>query len=174
MSPIILPTKKEWFVDIVDENGKTIISVFHSTDPDKAYEIYEQWDNALKNPDCIYYTDKPLEVKYTLVEKSYEYDKIQLKIYEAFLLSSLPEVDRNNHTLNELLFVLNHSNNFKDMNINISIKTKEGNWVCIPTVDSFVPIRYRSCHFNISEIEYEKETIDNAFYYNITIYESEE
>ena len=174
MLPIILPTKKEWFVDIVGEDGNTIVSVFHSNDPDKAYKVYEQWNNALKNPDCIYYTDKSLDVQYILVEEPYKYDEFQLKVYEALQLSGLPEADRDNHTLNELLFVLNFSSNFKDMNINISIKTQDDNWICVPTIDSFVPVRYRDFHFNISDIEYERETVGEEFYDNITIYESEE
>lgn len=173
MSEIKAAKRTEWFVDIVDGERNVIVSVFRSCDYQKAHEEYLKWKKGLTNPNCIYFTVKPLDVKITTVEEPIVYNDFQNTLYEAFVLSHLPGASTDRHTINELLFILNQSNKFVDMNINISIKNKEAKWYCIPSLDCFVPITYRQILFDISKVEYEREIVGTEFYDNITIYESE-
>lgn len=81
---------------------------------------------------------------------------------------------RDRHTVNELLHILRHDNAFKDKDYNISIHRKNGEWWCIPTLDSFVSIPCLSIWFEDERVEFEIEECLGEIYNCITIFESEE
>ena len=62
-------TKTVYYVDLVLEGCGTIVSVFHSDSLDEAHAECEKWDKVLKDPNCIYYTDKPIMVEINHVEE---------------------------------------------------------------------------------------------------------
>lgn len=82
--------------------------------------------------------------------------------------------DRDKHTINELLYVLDHDNAFKDMDFNISISKLDGGCYCIPCLDAFVPTEVRAIWFEDAKVEFEVENYGEEQYNCITIYESEE
>ena len=51
--------------------------------------------------------------------------------------------DRNYHTVNELLYVLEHDSRFNEEDFNISILTLGGYWTSIPCLDAFVTVQMR-------------------------------
>ena len=81
---------------------------------------------------------------------------------------------RDNHTVNELLYILKHDNAFKDMEFNVSISKLNGEWWSIPCMDAFVSIPILSVWFNDDNVEFEIEECDQEKYNCITVYESEE
>lgn len=86
---------------------------------------------------------------------------------------------RDYHTINELLHCLRYDTEFSNLvNINISIQRANGEFWCIPTIDSFVDIKTLGIWFDDDKIEYEHEdayTDGCLFSFNcITIYEREE
>lgn len=82
--------------------------------------------------------------------------------------------DRVKHTINELLYVLEHDSRFNGEDFNISIQTLGGYWTSIPCLDAFVSVPVRGMWFNDIEVEFEVETICKEQYNCITIYEIEE
>lgn len=80
---------------------------------------------------------------------------------------------RNHHTVNELLYCLRNDVRFKDMNLNISIVTANGNWLAISTIDAFVDIGTLGIWFDDDTIEYELEECGEEKFDCITIYERE-
>lgn len=82
--------------------------------------------------------------------------------------------DREKHTINELLYVLEHDNAFKGMDFNISISGFNGDWIGIPCLDAFVNIGTRAMWFEDDKVEFEIETFDGETFNCITVYESEE
>ena len=81
--------------------------------------------------------------------------------------------DRDKHTINELLYVLEHNNAFKDMDFNISVVGFNGDWLAIPTLDAFVNVDTRAIWFEDNKVEFEVEKFGEEQYNCITIYESE-
>lgn len=81
--------------------------------------------------------------------------------------------DRDKHTVNELLYILEHDNVFKDMDFNISICTHGGYWTSIPCLDVFVTVQVRAMWFEDDKVEFEIEEFDEEKYNCITVYESE-
>lgn len=81
---------------------------------------------------------------------------------------------RNNHTVNELMYVLKHDNAFKDMDFNISIRRLNEGWWTIPSIDAFVSIPTLSVWFDDDKVEFEIEEYGEEKYNCITVYESEE
>ena len=79
--------------------------------------------------------------------------------------------DKEYHTINELLYILEHDSRFKGMNFNISICTVGKYWTSIPSLDAFVPISIRSMWFRDVEVEFETEEVDGVEYSCITIRE---
>lgn len=79
--------------------------------------------------------------------------------------------DRDYHTVNELLYVLEHHSGFNDEDFNISIKTRHSEWWSIPTLEAFVNIFIRGVWFNDAEVEFEVEECGEEKYNCITIYE---
>ena len=81
---------------------------------------------------------------------------------------------RDNHTVNELMYILRHDNAFKDMEFNISISKLNGEWWTIPCMDAFVSIPILSVWFNDDKVEFEIEEYGEEKYNCITVYESED
>lgn len=99
--------------------------------------------------------------------------EFRVTLMEAFK-THLFMKDRDYHTVNELLWVLEHDIRFNGEDFNISIKTLNGNWSSIPCLDAFVSIQYRAMWFNDVDVEFEVEECGDEKYNCITIYESEE
>ena len=103
--------------------------------------------------------------------------EFKTKLTEAFKTHMFMN-KRDNHTVNELLYILRHDNAFKDMEFNISISKLSGEWWAIPSMDAFVSIPILSVWFNDADVEFEIEEFpyeDKVLKaYCITVYESEE
>lgn len=80
---------------------------------------------------------------------------------------------RDKHTINELIYILEHDSAFDGMDFNISIQTIGEYWTSIPCLDAFVPVQTRGMWFNDDEVEFEVEQICDEQYNCITIYERE-
>lgn len=80
---------------------------------------------------------------------------------------------RDKHTINELLYILEHDSAFDGMDFNISIQTIGEYWTSIPCLDAFVPVQVRGMWFKDDEVEFEVEQIGDEQYNCITIYERE-
>lgn len=78
---------------------------------------------------------------------------------------------RDCHTVNELLYVLEHDVRFGKEDFNISIKTIDNNWWSIPTLEAFVDVQTRGIWFNDLDVEFEIEECDGAKFNCITVYE---
>lgn len=92
------------------------------------------------------------------------------KLAEAFKTHMFMS-DREHHTVNELLYVLEHDSAFNGEEFNISICTTEDRWWAIPCLDAFVDIKTRSVWFNDAEVEFEVEEFDEEKYNCVTVYE---
>ena len=63
--------------------------------------------------------------------------------------------EREQHTVNELLYVLEHDSRFDGEDFNISIHNLGGYWISIPSLDAYVPTQLRGIWFNDAEVEFE-------------------
>lgn len=81
---------------------------------------------------------------------------------------------RDYHTVNELLYVLEHHVDFNGEDFNISICKLDRQWTSIPGMDAFVDIHNRSIWFNDVDVEFEIEEFGEEKYNCITVYEREE
>lgn len=81
---------------------------------------------------------------------------------------------RDHHTLNELMYVLQHDSRFDGEDFNISIRKRNGEWWCIPSLDFFVSIPCLSVWFDDEYVEFELEECGEEKYNCITVYEREE
>ena len=68
--------------------------------------------------------------------------EFKTKLAEAFKTHMFMD-DRDYHTVNELLYVLEHDTRFGKEDFNISIKTIDNNWWSIPTLEAFVDVKTR-------------------------------
>ena len=96
--------------------------------------------------------------------------EFKTKLAEAFKTHMFIQ-DRDYHTVNELLYVLEHVARFGKEDFNISIRTVDNNWWSIPTLEAFVDVKTRGIWFNDSDVEFEIEECDGAKYNCITVYE---
>lgn len=98
------------------------------------------------------------------------------KLNEAFK-SHMFMKDRNYHTVNELLYVLEHDDKFNGEDFNVSISTSNNNWCSIPGLDAFVNIQTRGIWFNDDAVEFEIDEFEfdgRVLKVNcITVYERE-
>ena len=99
--------------------------------------------------------------------------EFKTKLDEAFNTHIFITKGRTQHTVNELLYVLEHDSRFNGEDFNISIKTLGGRFWCIPCLDAFVDVATRGVWFNDAEVEFEVEECDEEKYNCITIYECE-
>ena len=97
-------------------------------------------------------------------------ENFQEKIKQAFKTHIFMQ-DRDCHTVNELLYVLEHDIRFNKEDFNISIKTIDNRWWSIPCLDAFVDTKTRGIWFNDNEVEFEIEEFDKEKFNCITIYQ---
>ena len=80
--------------------------------------------------------------------------------------------------VNELLYILEHYDEFGGQDFNVSIAKLDGSWWSIPGLDAFVDIKTRGVWFNDDDIEFEIDEFpfeDKMLkVYCITVYEREE
>jgi hypothetical protein len=102
--------------------------------------------------------------------------EFKTKLAEAFKTHMFMK-DRDYHTINELLYVLEHDSRFNGEDFNISMSKLNSGWWSIPCLDAFVDIHTRGMWFNddavefeVNEFEFEGEMIKTNC---ITIYERE-
>lgn len=100
-------------------------------------------------------------------------NEFKTKLIEAFKTHMFMK-NRDFHTVNELLYVLEHDDSFKGEDFNISISTLENNWWSIPCMDAFVDIKTRGIWFNDASVEFEVEECGEEKYNCITVYEKED
>lgn len=99
--------------------------------------------------------------------------EFKTKLTEAFKTHLLMK-DRDYHTVNELLYVLEHDSRFNGEDFNISICKLDGGWSCIPCLDAFVDVKGRGIWFNDASVEFEVEECGEKKFNCITVYEREE
>ena len=80
-----------------------------------------------------------------------EFNKL---LKEAFESHSLMR-NRDYHTINELLYVLEYDSRFKGTDFNISISKFDNSWWSIPGLDAFVNMKTRGIWFDDNAIEFE-------------------
>ena len=95
------------------------------------------------------------------------------KLSEAFNTHIFITKGRTQHTVNELLYVLEHDSRFGKEDFNIAIKTLNNEWWTIPSLDTFVTVKLRGVWFNDAEVEFEVEECDKEKFNCITLYECE-
>ena len=103
--------------------------------------------------------------------------EFKTKLTEAFKTHMFMK-DRDYHTVNELLYVLEHHTEFNGEDFNISICTLDNHWWSIPCLDAFVDIKTRGAWFNDASVEFEIEEFETEEFgevkYNcVTVYERE-
>ena len=99
--------------------------------------------------------------------------EFKTKLDEAFNTHIFITKGRTQHTVNELLYVLEHHGGFNGEDFNISIKTLSNEWWSIPCLDVFVTVALRGIWFNDAEVEFEVEDCGDEKFNCITIYECE-
>lgn len=104
--------------------------------------------------------------------------EFKTKLNEAFNTHMFITKGRTQHTVNELLYVLEHDSRFNGEDFNITIKTLNNEWWSVPSLDTFVTTTLRGVWFNDAEVEFEieeweiiEDTIASANC--ITVYECE-
>lgn len=97
--------------------------------------------------------------------------EFKTKLTEAFNTHIFITKGRTQHTVNELLYVLQHDSRFNGEDFNISITTSDNDWWSIPSLDAFVTTFMRAVWFNDDEVEFEVEECDEEKYNCITIHE---
>lgn len=81
---------------------------------------------------------------------------------------------RDCHTVNELLYVLQHDSEFNGEDFNVSIRNIGGYYTSIPWLDAFVGTQVRGMWFNDADVEFEVEETGEEKYNCITVYERKE
>ena len=94
------------------------------------------------------------------------------KLTEAFQSHTIMK-GREQHTVNELLYVLQYDDRFTNGNFNISIQTLSGRFWCIPCMDAFVDTKTRGVWFNDVDVEFETDECEGQRFDNVTVYEME-
>ena len=126
-----------------------------------------------------YNADNATEIE-GAIKEMYEMEKdmmdvvteFKTKLAEAFKTHMFMQ-DRDHHTINELLYVLEHDSRFGKEDFNISIQRLDNRWWSIPGLDAFVDIKTRGVWFDDADIEFEIEECDEEKYNCITVYERE-
>lgn len=96
--------------------------------------------------------------------------EFKTKLAEAFKTHIFMK-DRDCHTVNELLYVLEHDVRVGKEDFVISVKTKSGGWYNIPTLEAFVDTHIRGIWFKDADVEFETEEFDGMKFNCITVYE---
>ena len=98
--------------------------------------------------------------------------EFRTKLAEAFKTHMFMK-GREQHTVNELLYVLEHDNIFGKEDFTITIKTLKNEWWSIPCPGAFVTVALRGCWFNDAEVEFEIDECGEEKFNCITVYECE-
>jgi hypothetical protein len=98
--------------------------------------------------------------------------EFKTKLTEAFKTHMFMQ-DRDYHSVNELLYVLEHDSRFDGEDFNISICALTNKWWCIPSLDAFISVKIRDVWFNDADVEFEVEECGEEKYNCITVYECE-
>lgn len=96
--------------------------------------------------------------------------EFKTKLAEAFKTHMFSK-GREQHTVNELLYMLEHDSRFGKEDFNISIKTLKNEWRSIPTLEAFVTTAIRGMWFNDAEVEFEIDECGEEKFNCITLYE---
>lgn len=99
--------------------------------------------------------------------------EFKTKLAEAFKTHIFMK-DRDYHTVNELLYVLEHDRRFNGEDFSISIGLTDANWWCVPCLDAFIDVATRGIWVNDADVEFEVEEVDDIKFNCITVYEREE
>ena len=99
-------------------------------------------------------------------------NEFKTKLTETFKTHMFMK-DRDCHTVNELLYVLEHDSRFDGEDFNISIKGLDGQWWSVPYLDAFVNVFIRKKWFNDADIEFEIDECEDMKFNCITVYECE-
>lgn len=104
-----------------------------------------------------------------------EFQNLLKKVFNKHLTMN----KRDYHTVNELLHCLRFDEEFKGMNVNISIVKANDEYYCIPSLTAFVDINTLGIWFDDNTIEYEMEPIfgfgeEQETIDFITVYEKKE
>lgn len=103
-----------------------------------------------------------------------EFKKLLKEVFDSHSLMNR----RDHHTVNELLYVLEHDSKFNGEDFNISISTLKNRWWAIPCLDAFVDVKTRGVWFDDDTVEFEVDEFENdgeMMKFNcITVYEREE
>lgn len=99
--------------------------------------------------------------------------EFKTKLAEAFKTHMFMK-DRDYHTVNELLYVLEHDSRFGKEDFNISICLVDNRWWSIPTLEAFVDTTTRGVWFDDNGVEFEVEEFGEEKYNCITVYERKE
>ena len=97
--------------------------------------------------------------------------EFKTKLAEAFKTHMFMK-DRDFHTINELLYVLEHDERFGKEDFNISVKTVDNHWWSIPCLGAFVDVKTRGIWFNDSDVEFEIEECDGMKVNFITVHQT--
>jgi hypothetical protein len=98
-------------------------------------------------------------------------EEFKTKLSEAFETNIFME-NRKCHSINELLYVLEHDSRFNSEDFNISILNRGTYWTSIPCLGAFVTVQVRSIWFKDADVEFETEEWEDGQKFNcITIYE---
>lgn len=102
--------------------------------------------------------------------------EFKTKLKWAFAYHSLMS-GRGHHTVNELMYVLEHYDEFKGQDFNISIAKLNNGCMSIPGLDTFVDVKTRGIWFDDDAVEFEIDEFDfdgKTMKVNcITVYERE-
>lgn len=82
--------------------------------------------------------------------------EFKTKLTDAFKTHMFMK-DRDHHTVNELLYVLQNDITLENEDFNITIKTLDNRWISIPCLDAFVTVKDRGVWFNDADVEFEIE-----------------
>lgn len=94
------------------------------------------------------------------------------KLKEAFQSYTVMK-GREQHTVNELLYVLEHNDELRKENCNIAVENLDGDWWSIPCLDAFVTVKLRSIWFNDDDVEFEIDEYEGTKFGCVTVYETE-
>lgn len=172
-----MPPMDEFDEGIIDEdkwyeeNKVHIIKGEHEIVLDYTAEVANELTWALIELYNEEFGDGTTPTDNRVVESMMQND-FKVKLKEAFGVHMFMK-KRDKHTINELLYILEHDSAFKDMNFNIAIIKLDGGCYCIPCLDAFVPTEARAMWFEDAKVEFEVEEVGTEQYNCITIYESE-
>ena len=97
--------------------------------------------------------------------------EFKMKLIEAFKTHMFMK-DWDYHSINELLYVLEHDSRFNGEDFNISICNLGEYWTSIPCLDAFVTIQVREMWFKDADLEFEIEEFEDGQKFNcISVYE---